>query len=438
MFCYVLRDGIVSTLAASLLERAGGSGGSSVAVFQSRLGVWEPVSWSALASMAERIGNGLIAKGVQTGDVVAIIAADSIEFLAVEYAILGIGATALLIPTDFSPETTAALLGAHHANLAIAGDQEQFDKCVDASTPPATIVVIETRGLRALEMAGRPDRSSRATLSQLIDDAGAASSWRGGVAAVRADAPAVLITSIDGTNVTVSSISHAEMLSAGGSAVETMAITPVARLLAQRGFAEPAEQVLSVGATLVSGCSLAIGEGGPLASSELAQVAPTHLHVSPQWLGGIHADASRRLGETKGLKRLALGGGLPSPASGAGAAKLSPSRLIGLATTAAVFLFLLVSPSMNDWIRLIISFAIAIVGGLVYLRTPGATRSAIRRRYGLGTCRAVIGNAAHFSAGSVEFVDGLGVRVVAPVTPTAVKVGSISSAVLAGRLEAAK
>ena len=424
------------TLAAALIERASGPSGGHVAVFQRRLGVWEPISWSALRAMAERIGNGLLAKGVHSGDVVAIIAENSVEFLAAQYAIVGVGATALLISTEYSPSTTAALLKACNVTLAIAGDQEQYDKCVEAPAPPATVIVIETRGLRDLEVAGRPDRSTRSTLAQLIDDSGAASSWNASATSVPATACALLVTSIDGTDVAVSAVTHASLLAAGQSSLDTMTITASSRLLAQRSLAELDEQVLSVGASLLCGCSVAIGEGGPLAASELVQVAPTHLHVASGPLAGIHADASRRVRETKGLKRLALGGRLPARAlsvSGRAASPLPSSRIIGLATAAAVFVYLVVSPSMNDWIRIVISLAIAAAGGLLYLRTPAAVHAAIKRRYGLGSCRAAIGNASTLAPGSAEFLAGLGLSLAAPVVASVEAVGGIPSSVLAER-----
>ena len=184
-----------NTLAGLLVESAAGPGGSQIAVYQRRLGVWEPFTWTALCEMAERIGNGLLKKGVRPGDVVAIIADNSVEFLACQYAIVGTGGTAMLIPPDFSPTTTVALLRANNVALAIAGDQEQYDKCVDTPDPPTTVIVIETRGLRELEVAGRSDRSTRSTLGQLIDDAGATTSWHSSVASVPATSRALLVRS---------------------------------------------------------------------------------------------------------------------------------------------------------------------------------------------------------------------------------------------------
>lgn len=430
-----------NSLAALLVDRASGASGGHVAVYQSRLGVWVPFSWKELCAMAERIGNGLLAKGVKSGDVVAIISDNSVEFIASEYAIVGIGATAMLISTDYSPLTASALMHAHDVRVAIVGDQEQFDKCVDGSEPIANVVVVETRGLRELEVAGRADRATRSTLTQLIDDAGAASSWRAGVAGQRETSAALLVTSIDGSDVVVSSVTHGDLLTASRASVGALSIVSSSRLLAQHPLSESAEQVISVGTSLVSGCALSIGEGGPLASSELVQVAPTHLHAAPSWLSAIHADASRRVGATGGLKRLALGGQLPTAVSGgqnSTPAILSTSRIIGLATTVAVLAFLLVSTSMNDWIRIVISAVIAAVGGLVFLRTPAAVRGSIRRRYGLNACRVVVGDAANLVPGSEGFLAAIGVDLVPPTVPAGDPVGRVPSSVLAQRLGASR
>jgi non-ribosomal peptide synthetase component F len=430
---------VSASVAAALLERADGSNGGKVAVFQSRLGVWEQVSWVALAGMAERIGNAILAKGVKPDDVVAIIADNSVEFLAVQYGVVGAGAAAFLIPPDYSPETTAALLAAHHVVLAIAGDEEQFDKCIGASQPPPTVIAIETRGLRELEIAGRPDRGTRSTLTQAIDDAGAVSSWRSSVGEVSPTSRALLVTSIVDTDVVISSLTHMALLAAGQSSLDTLTITANSRLLAQRSLAELDEQVLSVAASLLCGCPVAIGEGGPLGGAELAQVAPTHLHVAPNWLGGLHADASQRVSETKGLKRFALGGRVPtgSPSSVLHSRSGPPaSRLIGLGTFVAVFLFLLVSPSMNDWIRIVLSAVIAAVGGVLYLRTPAAVHGAIKCRYGLGSCSAVIGEAAKLAPGSAEFLAGLGIALVGSVGASTHPAGRVASSVLAERQRA--
>ena len=434
----MMKDAVMSTdtLSSLLLARAAGVGGARVAVYQRRLGVWEPTSWAELAAAAERIGNGLAAKGVVAGDVVALIGDDSVELLAAEHGVIGLGAVALLVPPDYSPVTTAALLLEHRAKAAITADQEQFDKCVDAPTPPDIVVVIDTRGLRGLEMAGRSDRASRATLAQLIDDAGAVSSWRASAESRAMNDRTLLVASASGPDVVVHAVTNGALCAAGSSAAQALRIDARSRLLLQRSLAELDDQVVHVAAPAAVGAAITIGEGGLLASAEIAQVAPSHLRSSPKWLGTVTADASRRATETRGIKRLALRGALPSADPSATASHvplLAPGRIVGLMTGLVGLAFLLLTTSMNDWLRLLLCTLIAAVGGLVYMRTPNAVSGAIRRRYGLGRCGTVIAGAEELSADGRRLLGGLGIAVAAPSNVEATVVGRIPSSILHAR-----
>ena len=424
------------TLSSLLLDRADGVDGARIAAYQRRLGVWEPTTWAELAATAERIGNGLLAKGVVAGDVVALIGDDGVEMLAAEHAIVGLGAVALLVPPDYSPATIGALLSEHGVKAAITGDQEQFDKCVDAPNPPVVVVVVDTRGLRALEVAGRTDRMSRATMVQLIDDAGAVSSWRASAGSRGVDERAILVASVSGTDVVVHAVTHGALAAAGSSAAAALRIVAGSRLLVQRSLSELDDQVVHVAAPAAAGAAVTFGEGGSLAGNEISQVAPSHLRASPPWLGGVVADAQRRATTTKGIKRFALRGVLPS-AEPSGTASVvpavAPGRIVGLLTGVAALVFLLLSTAMNDWLRLLFVAVIAAFGGIVYMRTPAAVTGAIRRRYGLGRCTTVIARPDEFSPEGRRLLGGLGIAVTAPTAIETTTLGRIPSSILAAR-----
>ena len=300
-----------NTLSGLLLERCATTP-NAVAVRQRRLGIWTPITWAGLRDDAARIGNGLAAKGVKAGDVVALVGDDCLELLAAEHAVLGLGAVALVLAPDYSPETTAALVHEQGANVVIVGDQEQYDKFVYGTTPsPTVVIVVATRGLRELEMAGRVDRSTRSTLRQLIDDAGTEASWLTLAAARSPGDVAVRLGAIVGTDVVVTESTHAELIVAASAASTSLHLQPNSTILAQRSLSEADEQVLSVGAAVLTGATVVFGEGGVLGASEVAQVAPTHFRPSGRWLAGIAADARKRNDETTGIKKFVLGKGLP-------------------------------------------------------------------------------------------------------------------------------
>ena len=424
-----------NTLSGLLFERCAASP-NGVAVRQRRLGIWTPITWAGLRDDAARIGNGLAAKGVKAGDVVALVGDDCLELLAAEHAVLGLGAVALVLAPDYSPETTAALVHEQGANVVIVGDQEQYDKFVDGTTPsPAVVIVVATRGLRELEMAGRVDRATRSTLRQLIDDAGTEASWLTLAAARSPSDVAVRLGAIVGTDVVVTESTHAELIVAASAASTSLHLQPNSTILAQRSLSEADEQVLSVGAAVLTGATVVFGEGGVLGASEVAQVAPTHFRPSGRWLAGIAADARKRNDETTGIKKFVLGKGLPelSPAPTARArSAISPTRLIGISVSVVSFAFLLVSTGLNDWLRLLVLAFLGMASILLLAWVPGAAAAPIRRRYGLGRAQSLVASGAVPEAG-IAFLGQLGVPFVAMEPVVGRIVSRVQSSVLAAR-----
>ena len=423
------------TLSGLLLERCATTP-NAVAVRQRRLGIWTPITWAGLRDDAARIGNGLAAKGVKAGDVVALVGDDCLELLAAEHAVLGLGAVALVLAPDYSPETTAALVHEQGANVVIVGDQEQYDKFVDGTTlSPAIVVVVATRGLRGLEMAGRVDRDGRSTLRQLIDDAGTETSWLTLAAARSTDEVAVRLGSIVGTDVVVTESTHAELVAAASAAATSLRLQSDSIILAQRSLSEADEQVLSVGAAVMTGATVVFGEGGVLGASEVAQVQPTHFRPSGRWLAGIAADARKRKGETTGIKKFVLGKGLaelpPAPIARPRSA-LSPTRVIGIAISVVAFAFLLVSTGLNDWLRLLVLAVLGIASILLLAWVPGAVVVPIRRRYGLGRAHSLVASNAEPEAG-IAFLGQLGVPLVAIEPVVGRIVSRVQSSLLAAR-----
>jgi AMP-binding enzyme len=429
-----------ATLSSLLLERASATPKAS-AIRQRRLGVWLDISWAGMASQAASIGNGLIARGVKSGDVVLIMADNVAEIVAAEYAVVGLGAIALLLPPDYSPDTVAALVTSQRVRLAIVGDQEQFDKIATGSVP--NVVVMATRGLRHLEVAGRDDHDALCTLAQLEHDGNASTDWTTRAAQVTPQSPALRTTRIDGTDVVVEELNHTSLINAAAAAVTALGLGAHSDSLAQRSLAEADEQLLSVAVPALTGAQVAIGEGGVLGSAEVVQVQPSFMRPSPAWLAGIASDVDRQVSRTRGVKKLLLGSKFSGPVAITDLARssnssrripaLAATRVIGLLTAGAVLEFLLLSVHVNDWIRLIVCFAIAILGGLAVAALPSSLPVPVRRRYGLSRLRGVVGQPDHFSDGARSLLGRLGVPFVSASVPAGTEVGRVASAVLSGR-----
>jgi hypothetical protein len=271
----------------------------------------------------------------------------------------------------------------------------------------------------------------------LVDDAGAVSNWSAAGSARSSSEVAVLVTSIAGSDVAVHALTHAELVGAATTAATDLDVSSSSDLLLQRFLADPEEQLLSVALPAVTGAVVSIGEGGVLGSSEAAQVQPTHVLPSRTWLAGITADVARRSTSTSGLKRLLLGRGLVAtdpPSTVVPPSRFATTRVVGVLTAVVAFVFLLVSPLMNDWLRLVIVGLIVTVGGVVVARVPGGLAAPIRRRYGLGRTRAVIAQRGDLDPSVLGLLGSLGVSVVGPNLPSGTAVGRVPSEVLNRRL----
>ena len=140
---------------------------------------WREVSWDEAARRVEALSHALLARGVQRGDVVAVLARTRLEWILLDWAIMNIGAVVVgIYPTNTASES-AYILGHSEAVLAFAEDDGQRDKLVSVQGDlPHLREVITFAQLPELEAEGRahaesnPDALEAAALEIGEDDLG--------------------------------------------------------------------------------------------------------------------------------------------------------------------------------------------------------------------------------------------------------------------------
>jgi long-chain acyl-CoA synthetase len=123
---------------------------------------WRPVSWDEAAERVDALARGLLARGVQHGDRVAVLARTRLEWILLDWAVMSIGAVVVgLYPTSSAKECEFIL--AHcEAVLAFAEDDEQTRKLVSIrGSLPALREIIPFDWLEKLESDGRLARHLR-------------------------------------------------------------------------------------------------------------------------------------------------------------------------------------------------------------------------------------------------------------------------------------
>ena len=84
---------------------------------------WREVSWDEAARRVEALSHALLARGVQRGDVVAVLARTRLEWILLDWATMNIGAVVVgIYPTNTAPEC-AYILGHSEAVIAFAEDE---------------------------------------------------------------------------------------------------------------------------------------------------------------------------------------------------------------------------------------------------------------------------------------------------------------------------
>lgn len=384
----------MTTLPLLLLERAA-STPKGVAVRRFQLGAWQETTWAELCAEAAAVGGGLASLGIGRGDVVGIITEDGPEWFAAELGAQGIGATVLGLDCDLSPRTVAGLLRTSGAKAVMVGDQEQHDKAIEArgeDSPLRVVVIIDTRGMRHVDLEHRADESSVLSLAQLRARGTAGGDWEAAARAVRPDDGAVILTTVIGGHLQATRLTHAEAIAHGRALAEQLALGGADVLYTLHAFAEGAEHALGFVGPLVSGATVHFGESG-LQAQGLHQVQPTLLCARPAWLAGTVAQVSHQEAATRGIKRFALRRGLRRRAPDTAArtkGHAHPARTAALIAAAVVLLLFLAWPDGDDVTRLLIALGIVVVTCIALVLSGLTVAVPLRRRLGLSRCRGVV------------------------------------------------
>jgi long-chain acyl-CoA synthetase len=125
----------------------------SVAMRDKDFGIWQERTWEVLWEEVLTAAHGLLALGVEIGDVVSIHSEDRPEWIVLDLAAVAVrGVSTGLYPTNPAPEVRY-LLNDSGAAIHMAEDQEQVDKIVlapdDAFPNVMKIIYVEPRGLRS-------------------------------------------------------------------------------------------------------------------------------------------------------------------------------------------------------------------------------------------------------------------------------------------------
>ena len=125
--------------------------GSSLAHREKKFGIWQSRSWADWYDGARAMGLGLMALGLERGQVVSILSEDRLEWLYADLGIVAAGGISNGIYTTDSAEQLAFLVNDSQSAFLLVENEEQLDKFLaERSSMPGLkkVIVIERKGLR--------------------------------------------------------------------------------------------------------------------------------------------------------------------------------------------------------------------------------------------------------------------------------------------------
>jgi long-chain acyl-CoA synthetase len=127
----------------------------AVAMREKDYGIWQEITWASLWDQVLTAAHGLLALGVDAGDVVSIHSEDRPEWVILDLATVAIrGICTGMYPTNPTAEVEY-LLNDSGAKVHFAEDQEQVDKVLDMPRDRvpnvSTIIYVEPRGVRGYD-----------------------------------------------------------------------------------------------------------------------------------------------------------------------------------------------------------------------------------------------------------------------------------------------
>jgi long-chain acyl-CoA synthetase len=158
--------------------------GDRVAMREKHLGIWRGISWREYGERAKQVGLGLVALGLQPGDVVSIIADNMPEWLYTDLGVMSVAGIPNGIYTTDSARQIEYIVNDSGTRFFFAENEEQLDKILEvrAKCPELVkIFVYDMEGLHRfrddqvmpfealLELGARYDREHPATFDQMVE-----------------------------------------------------------------------------------------------------------------------------------------------------------------------------------------------------------------------------------------------------------------------------
>lgn len=259
--------------------------GDKIAMREKDFGIWQSYTWNDYRERALEIAYGLLASGLQRGDVVSIQSEDCREWLWSDMGILLTGGVVNGVYPTYQVRQLEHTLIDSNARFLFAEDEEQLDKFLELEKRlPAVekVFVFDWRGLRSFEHAkvasidalykmGRTYRESHAGSVEAIVAQGS-----------NDDLAALVYTSGTTGMPKGSMLSNRYILFQTTLAPQYIRQTPADEILTYLPLCHIAERLFSAWLPIAHGATINFAESPETVMQNLQELSPTYVFAVPR------------------------------------------------------------------------------------------------------------------------------------------------------------
>lgn len=276
------------------------------AMREKEYGIWQTLSWSALAAMVEELAAGLHQSGLRAGDHMVVIGANRPRLYATMLAVQSLGAVPIPLYQDAAAVECVFPINNAEVKFAFAEDQEQVDKLLEirAQCPQLERLFFDDpRGLRNYDepgLASMDELQARGkAFAALHPDF-----FKDAVAATQPDdVGAMFFTSGTTGNPKGVVHTHDSLLNRARAGAEFDRLTNAEEVLAYLPPAWIGQNIFSYAQWLACGYVVNCPEAATTATIDLKEIGPTYYFAPPRVFEGLLTSVMIRMEDASALKR---------------------------------------------------------------------------------------------------------------------------------------
>ena len=276
------------------------------ALREKEYGIWQTLTWSALAALVRALACGMAERGVARGDHVVVVGENRPRLYAAMLAAQSLGAVPVPLYQDaVAPEYVFPINNAE-IRFAVVEDQEQVDKMLELREQCPQLAHIwfdDPRGLRKYDEPGLLALDDLITAGQAFD-AQHAGYFDAAVAQTQPqDVAAMFFTSGTTGNPKGVVHTHFSLLDRAGAGQRFDKLTEREEVLAYMPPAWVGQNIFSYAQWLACGYVVNCPESNATVTIDLKEIGPTYYFAPPRIFEGLLTSVMIRMEDAGAIKR---------------------------------------------------------------------------------------------------------------------------------------